>query len=106
MSFSKGGKMQKSSQIKMKRNSAAGFSLHPNAICDTFIFSFFLFFHQKDTSDGEATKAKSSLCHTGTQAPEEINEQPAGRRWSLSPKSAALSAFSEAELYHPSGRLP
>ncbi|KAK3528268.1 hypothetical protein QTP86_028684, partial [Hemibagrus guttatus] len=32
---------------------------------------------EKNTSDGEATKAKSSLCHTGTQAPEEINEQPA-----------------------------
>ncbi|XP_060715756.1 myosin light chain kinase 3 isoform X1 [Tachysurus vachellii] len=32
---------------------------------------------EKNTSDGDATKTKSSLCHTGTQAPEEINEQPA-----------------------------
>ncbi|XP_053472943.1 myosin light chain kinase 3 isoform X2 [Ictalurus furcatus] len=32
---------------------------------------------QKNTSDGDATKAKSSFCHTGTQAPEELNEQPA-----------------------------
>ncbi|MCJ8747196.1 hypothetical protein PDJAM_G00150730 [Pangasius djambal] len=32
---------------------------------------------EKNTSDDDARKAKSSLCHTGTQAPEEINEQPA-----------------------------
>ncbi|KAF7688114.1 myosin light chain kinase 3 isoform X1 [Silurus meridionalis] len=31
---------------------------------------------EKNTSD-DATKAKGSFCNTGTQAPEEINEQPA-----------------------------
>ncbi|XP_060767290.1 myosin light chain kinase 3 isoform X3 [Neoarius graeffei] len=32
---------------------------------------------EKTTSDEDTTKDKSSVCHTGTQAPEEINVQPA-----------------------------
>ncbi|KAG7315037.1 hypothetical protein KOW79_021125 [Hemibagrus wyckioides] len=56
-----------------------GTSLYKSLLLSTggFSVSDYIRKFTKNTSDGEATKAKSSLCHTGTQAPEEINEQPA-----------------------------
>ncbi|KAM9493919.1 myosin light chain kinase 3 isoform 1-T1 [Clarias gariepinus] len=32
---------------------------------------------EKNTSDDDATKAKTTLCHTGTQAPDDVNERDA-----------------------------
>ncbi|XP_026793183.1 myosin light chain kinase 3 isoform X2 [Pangasianodon hypophthalmus] len=56
-----------------------GTSLYKSLLLSTSGFSVSDYIRKftKNTSDDDARKAKSSLCHTGTQAPEEINEQPA-----------------------------
>ncbi|TTK32043.1 Myosin light chain kinase 3 [Bagarius yarrelli] len=66
---------------------------------------------EKNTSDGHATKAKIAVCHTGTQAPEEINEKPAVSHMqqdqeSQSPDSGSSPAANEEVPVPKSQRRP